>query len=63
MKFHDFRVCLFSLDEQRQIKHIQNSGMLRSRLRRNIEVSCHQDNLERNMAHIFALMYFFSSMK
>ncbi|KAL6440528.1 hypothetical protein ACFW04_003204 [Cataglyphis niger] len=31
------KVCLFSLDEQRQVKHVQNSGMLRLRLRKNTE--------------------------
>ncbi|XP_020280911.1 protein germ cell-less isoform X2 [Pseudomyrmex gracilis] len=31
------KVCLFSLDEQRQVKHVQNSGMRRLRLKRNTE--------------------------
>ncbi|XP_039308354.1 protein germ cell-less [Solenopsis invicta] len=31
------KVCLFSLNEQRQVKHVQDSRMLRLRLRRNTE--------------------------
>lgn len=31
------KVCLYSLNEQRQVKHIQDSSMLRLRLRRNTE--------------------------
>lgn len=38
-KYIIFRVSLISLDEQRQVKHIQSSGMLRLSLHKNEEVS------------------------
>ncbi|XP_014473350.1 PREDICTED: protein germ cell-less [Dinoponera quadriceps] len=32
------KICLFSLDEQRQVKHIQNSGLLRLCVKKNMQL-------------------------